>query len=66
MTWKAFWTDSYEEMQQNIIRNTMAYAEQMEFMVAPVGVAWTKVLKQKAHPLHYWNGCALSVFLPAI
>jgi len=60
MNWKAGWTDGFEEMQQKIIRNTMDYAEQMEFMVAPVGVAWSKVLKEKAYPLHYlhftdWN-----------
>ncbi len=60
MTWKAGWTDGYKEMQGKIIRNTINYAEQMEFIIAPVGVAWSSVLKEKAYPLHYlhftdWN-----------
>ena len=60
MTWKAGWTDGYKEMQEKIIRNTIYYAEQMEFIIAPVGVAWSSVLMEKAYPLHYlhftdWN-----------
>ena len=60
MLWKAGWTDGYEEMQGKIIRNTMVYSEQMGFIIAPVGVAWSIVLKEKAYPVHYlhftdWN-----------
>ena len=60
MTWKAGWTDGYKEMQGKIIRNTIDYTEQMEFIIAPVGVAWSSVLKEKDYPLHYlhltdWN-----------
>ena len=60
MTWKTGWKDSYVDMQEKIVQNTMDYSEQMEFMVAPVGVAWSVVLKEKAYPLHYlhftdWN-----------
>ena len=60
MAWKEGWSDNYDEMQQKIIQNTMDYTEQMRFMVAPVGVAWSSVLTEKAYPLHYlhfrdWN-----------
>ncbi|MCD4711052.1 MAG: DUF4886 domain-containing protein [Bacteroidales bacterium] len=60
MAWKEGWSDNYDDMQQKIIHNTLDYAEQMRFIVAPVGMAWSNVLKEKAYPLHYlhfsdWN-----------
>jgi len=60
MTWKKGWSDNYDEMQQKITSNTMDYAAKMGFEVAPVGIAWSRVLSDKNYPLHYlhftdWN-----------
>ena len=60
MAWKEGWGDNYDEMQQKIINTTMQYSEKMGFIVAPVGVAWSNVLKENGYPLHYlhlsdWN-----------
>lgn len=60
MAWKQGWNDNFDEMQQKIINTTIQYSEKMGFMVAPVGMAWSNVLKEKEYPLHYlhfsdWN-----------
>lgn len=60
MTWKKGWNDDYDEMQQKINVTSMQYAQELGFMLAPVGMAWSLVLKEKDYPLHYlhfrdWN-----------
>lgn len=60
MTWLAGWTDTYEDMQIKIYENTLKYAYEIGFVVAPVGWAWYRVLEEKNYPLHYlhmsdWN-----------
>ena len=60
MVWKEGWTDMYDEMQNKINVNTIEYANQIGFTIAPVGIAWQEVLKDKNYPLHYlhmsdWN-----------
>jgi hypothetical protein len=47
-------------MQMKIYSNTLKYADDIGFMIAPVGWAWFKVLEDKNYPLHYlhlsdWN-----------
>lgn len=60
MTWLAGWTDTYEDMQLKIYKNTLKYSDDVGFIIAPVGWAWNTVLKEKNYPLHYlhlsdWN-----------
>ena len=60
MTWYDDWTDTYEDMQIKIFENTLQYAEDIGFEIAPVGWAWYAVLKENNYPLHYlhmsdWN-----------
>jgi hypothetical protein len=60
MTWMAEWTDTYEDMQVKIYKNSIEYSKELGLIIAPVGWAWNKVLKDKQHPLHYlhmsdWN-----------
>ena len=60
MTWYQDWTDTYSDMQTEIYKNTLAYAGDIGFTFAPVGVAWKTVLEEKDFPLHYlhisdWN-----------
>ncbi len=60
MAWKDGWTDLFPEMQKAIYENTLKYAEEIGFMVAPVGWVWYAVLEEKNYPLHYlhlpeWN-----------
>lgn len=60
MTWKKGWSDDFLEMQQKIEATTLQYACDLGFMVAPVGMAWSRVLNEKSFPLHYlhfrdWN-----------
>jgi hypothetical protein len=59
MKWKG-WGDDYDEMQQKIIITSVQYARELGFMLAPVGLAWSRVLKEKDYPQHYlhfrdWN-----------
>jgi hypothetical protein len=59
MTWKG-WDDDYLQMQQKIEATSLKYAGDLGFMLAPVGVAWSAVLKEKSYPMHYlhfrdWN-----------
>lgn len=54
------WPDNYEEMQIKIFNNTLDYANDLDFPVAPVGWSWYSVLKEENYPLHYlhqsdWN-----------
>lgn len=60
MTWLQGWTDTYEDMQLKIYNNTLKYADEVGFEIAPVGWAWNTVLKENNYPLHYlhesdWN-----------
>ncbi len=59
MTW-AGWLDTYLDMQTKIYENTLSFSNDVGFMVAPVGWAWERVLREKNYPLHYlheddWN-----------
>ena len=60
MTWLEGWTDTYTDMQIKINDTTLDYADDMGFDIAPVGVAWHKILEEQNYPLHYlhlndWN-----------
>ena len=60
MAWKEGWTDLYADMQEKIYTNTLKYADEIGFVIAPVGWAWYEILKEKNYPLHYlhlsdWN-----------
>ncbi|MBN2415672.1 hypothetical protein JXO52_07510 [bacterium] len=60
MTWKPGWTDTYVDMQKKIYDNTLAIASEADVIIAPVGWAWNRVLKELGYPLHYlhlqdWN-----------
>lgn len=60
MTWYQDWTDTYEDMQLKIYDTVLEYANEIGFMIAPVGWSWYKVLEEKEYPLHYlhmgdWN-----------
>ena len=60
MAWAQGWTDLYDDMQKKIYKNTLAYADEIGFIIAPVGMAWYRVLEEKNYPLHYlhlndWN-----------
>jgi len=60
MTWFEDWTDTYTDMQIKINDTTLDYADDMGFDIAPVGVAWHKILEEQNYPLHYlhlndWN-----------
>jgi len=60
MAWLDDWTDLFSDMQQKIYKNTLAYANDIGFAIAPVGMAWYTILEEKNYPLHYlhmsdWN-----------
>ncbi|MFC2132880.1 DUF4886 domain-containing protein, partial [Bacteroidota bacterium] len=60
MTWVQGWTDDYADMQLKIYIRTLQYANDIGFVIAPVGWAWNTVLADLAYPLHYlhlsdWN-----------
>ncbi|MFC1581467.1 DUF4886 domain-containing protein [Candidatus Neomarinimicrobiota bacterium] len=60
MSWLEGWTDKFSDMQKKITENTLEYAEDIGFTIAPVGVAWQAVLEDQNYPLHYlheedWN-----------
>ena len=47
-------------MQNHIYDNTLQYAEDLDFVISPVGSAWKTVLDDCGYPLHYlhlsdWN-----------
>lgn len=58
-TWIEGQNDTFEDMQMKIYENTLAYAEELGFIVAPVGWAWLSVIKEDPglHYLHLsdWN-----------
>ena len=59
MTWAAGQTDTYDDMQQEIYDNTLAWADTLGLTIAPVGWAWRAVLNEDP-PQHYlhlddWN-----------
>jgi hypothetical protein len=59
MTWIAGQGDDYFAMQEKIRENTLAWADALDFVVAPVGMAWKEVLEW-GPPEHYlhasdWN-----------
>lgn len=60
MTWLEGWTDGYIEMQEKILRNTVRYSNEIGFMIAPVGMAWYRVLHESGYPLHYLHISDLS------
>ena len=61
MLWYQGWTDDYFAMQQKVTNTTMKYAEDLNFVVAPVGITWENVLSEfEFFPQHYlhmsdWN-----------
>lgn len=52
LTWIKGQTDTYEDMQLKIYQNTLAWAREIGFVVAPVGWAWRKVISER-RLLHY-------------
>ncbi len=47
------WTDTFEDMQKEIYKNTLYYSNRLNITVSPVGWTWYKVLEEKNYPLHY-------------
>lgn len=59
MTWVQGQSDDYFAMQDRIRENTLAWADSLDLLVAPVGIAWRAVMKGRP-PAHYlyqsdWN-----------
>jgi len=59
MTWVAGQTDDYFQMQDKIRDNALAWSDSLDLVVAPVGMAWRKVMEDGV-PMHYlhqsdWN-----------
>jgi hypothetical protein len=52
-------TESFAEMQQKIYDNTLAWADSLGIIVAPVGWAWQEVLRNETE-LHYLHSVDLS------
>jgi hypothetical protein len=57
--WLDGYNDTYFEMQQMIYDNTILFSNDIGFVIAPVGWAWSEVMKEKTQ-LHYlfqpdWN-----------
>lgn len=52
-------TDTFEEMQQKIYDNTLAWADSLGLIVAPVGWAWQELLQDKTQ-LHYLHSADYS------
>jgi hypothetical protein len=59
MTWVQGQTDTYEDMQLKIRDNVLRWADSLDLVVAPVGMAWYDVLREgrSQHYLHTsdWN-----------
>ncbi|MBN2072166.1 MAG: hypothetical protein JW814_11985 [Candidatus Krumholzibacteriota bacterium] len=52
--------ETYDVMQQRIIDNTLLFAGQVDFVIAPVGSAFRAIITELHNPLHYlhqddWN-----------
>jgi hypothetical protein len=59
ITWIPGQTDDYFSMQESIRANALRWAEELDLSVAPVGMAWGKIMEQGV-PVHYlhepdWN-----------
>jgi hypothetical protein len=59
MTWVQGQFDNYFAMQERIRENALAWADSLDLVVAPVGVAWRAIMKGRP-PVHYlyqsdWN-----------
>lgn len=59
MTWIPGQTDDYFAMQESIRTNALAWADSLDLVVAPVGMAWKAIMEQEV-PEHYlhegdWN-----------
>jgi len=59
MTWVPGQTDDYFAMQESIRTNALAWADSLDLVVAPVGMAWKAIMEQEV-PEHYlhegdWN-----------
>lgn len=52
MTWVAGWTDTYFDMQQIIYNKTLQMADDIDFIIAPVGWAFRSVMSENDQ-LHY-------------
>ena len=60
MTWIEGMNEGFSEMHTRILERTLAYADSLDLLVAPVGQAWLRVLEEKNFPRHYlhmtdWN-----------
>jgi hypothetical protein len=60
MLWVEGRTEGYEEMQLDIREPTLAWAEELGLVIAPVGMAWYEVLTTWPHGEHFlhdsdWN-----------
>ena len=53
MLWAEGWTDDYAAMQKKIYDNTLEFADDLGYVISPVGWAWNTVLKERNYPLHY-------------
>ena len=53
MTWLEGWTDGYSDMQNKINNNTLKYAKEIGFTIAPVGIAWQEAIGAQDEPMHY-------------
>jgi hypothetical protein len=57
--WQNGESETFEEMQQEIYDNTVAWADSLDLVVAPAGWAWREVLKTRTEP-HYLHSVDLS------
>ena len=57
--WEDGESESYAEMQQKIYDNTMAWADSLDLVIAPVGWAWYEVLRDESQS-HYLHSADLS------
>lgn len=53
MTWVAGRTEDYEEMQLDILEQTLDWAHDLDLILAPVGMAWYEVLTTWPHGEHF-------------
>jgi len=62
--WYFGWIETYAEMQQKIITQTLQHSDNLGFITAPVGAAFLTVMNELNNPLHYlfiedWNHASL-------
>ncbi len=60
MTWIEGQNDHYDDMQLKIRQNSLNMLDDIDIIIAPVGMAWYRVLMESHPPLHYlhlsdWN-----------